>query len=428
MPTGVFEEWERRGLVFQHTASGAADALDRGGLTGYIGFDPTAPSLHVGSLLPVTVLMRLQRAGHRPIFVVGGGTGMVGDPGGKDSERPLLDRDTLAANTAALRAQLERFVDFDGPRGALLVDNAEWLAPARLLDFLRDIGKHFSVNAMIQRDSVKRRLETRDHGISYTEFSYMMLQAYDFLELHDRYGCTLQLGGSDQWGNIVSGADLIRRLRGVEAHGITFPLLMRADGKKFGKSEQGNVWIDPDLTSPYEFYQFWLNAADDDVGNLLKQFTFLPLDAITDLEATVLTDPARRAAQRTLAGEMVRLVHGAAALTRVERSTRVLFGGGQLAELDAQALAEAFKSTPRTVVKRADLEAGRAGLAHLLAVSGLSPSGRRARQDIESCAVTVNDRRMTDPAYTLSSDDLLDGGFVVLRRGMKTYHVITVVG
>ncbi|MCB9536662.1 MAG: tyrosine--tRNA ligase [Myxococcales bacterium] len=428
MPAGVFDEWSKRGLVHQHTASGVAEALDGPSLTAYIGFDPTAASLHVGSLLPATMLMRLQRAGHRPIALVGGGTGLVGDPSGKEAERPMLDADALAANVAGLRAQLERFIDFDGPRGALLVDNAEWLGQIGLLTFLRDIGKHFSVNAMIARDSVKRRLETREHGISYTEFSYMCLQAYDYLELYDRLGCTMQMGGSDQWGNIVSGRELIRRLRGGESHGLTWPLLTRADGKKFGKSEAGNVWLDPQLTTPFEFYQFWLNTTDDDVVDLLHRFTFLPLDAIADLARSVAADPAGRAAQRALAEAMTRLVHGDAALHRAERSTRVLFGGGELTELDAAALDEAFRGTPRTTVDRADLDAGKAGLAWLLGQTGLCPSTSRARQDVKSGAVTVNHHKVTDPGYALGAADLIDGAYVVLRRGKKTYHVIEVRG
>ncbi len=428
MPAGVFDEWSKRGLVHQHTASGVAEALDGPPLTAYIGFDPTAASLHVGSLLPATMLMRLQQAGHRPIALVGGGTGLVGDPSGKETERPMLDRDALAANVAGLRAQLERFIDFGGPRGALLVDNLDWLGRVGLLDFLRDVGKHFSVNAMIARDSVKRRLETREHGISYTEFSYMCLQAYDFLELHDRHGCTMQMGGSDQWGNIVSGRDLIRRLRGGESHGLTWPLLTRADGKKFGKSEAGNVWLDPQMTTPFEFYQFWLNTTDDDVVDLLHSFTFLSLDAIADLAASVAQDPAGRAAQRALAEAMTRLVHGDDALRRAERSTRVLFGGGALTELDAEALEEAFRSTPRTLIPRADLDAGAAALAGLLGQTGLCPSARRARQDVQSGAVTVNHHKVTDPGYTLSAADLIDGTFIVLRRGKKTYHVLEVRG
>ncbi len=428
MPAGVFDEWSKRGLVHQHTASGVAEALDGPPLTAYIGFDPTAASLHVGSLLPATMLMRLQQAGHRPIALVGGGTGLVGDPSGKETERPMLDRDALAANVAGLRAQLERFIDFGGPRGALLVDNLDWLGQVGLLDFLRDVGKHFSVNAMIARDSVKRRLETREHGISYTEFSYMCLQAYDFLELHDRHGCTMQMGGSDQWGNIVSGRDLIRRLRGGESHGLTWPLLTRADGKKFGKSEAGNVWLDPQMTTPFEFYQFWLNTTDDDVVDLLHRFTFLSLDAIADLAASVAQDPAGRAAQRALAEAMTRLVHGDDALRRAERSTRVLFGGGALTELDAEALEEAFRSTPRTLIPRADLDAGAAALAGLLGQTGLCPSARRARQDVQSGAVTVNHHKVTDPGYTLSAADLIDGTFIVLRRGKKTYHVLEVRG
>lgn len=421
----LLEELAARGLVHQKTESGLDEALENDSLTAYIGFDPTASSLHIGSLLPALMLKRLQRAGHRPIAIVGGGTGMVGDPSGKDAERSLLDAETLAANTAGMRAQLERFLDFDGPRGALLVDNAEWLCTARLTDFLRDIGKHFSVNQMMARDSVKRRLEGREQGISYTEFSYMLLQAYDYLVLHERYGCTLQCGGSDQWGNIVSGADLVRRVHGKEVHGLTFPLLMRADGKKFGKSETGNVWLDPARTTAFEFYQYWINVADADVVDLLHKFTFLDLDAIAELARTVEADPGRREAQRVLAREVTTMVHGDEGRVRAEQTTETLFRGGDLRELSGPELEGAFRASPQTEVPRGDLEAG-IPLVAILGDTGLCASRGRARQDVKGNAVSVNHVKVTDIDHTLTPADLLADRFIVLKRGRKTYHVLVV--
>jgi len=421
----TFSEWQARGLIHQATATGIERALDDERLTGYIGFDPTAASLHVGNLLPVTLLMRLERAGHRPIALVGGATGLIGDPSGKDDERQLLTADELAANAAVLRTQLERFLDFSGPEGALLENNAEWLTRLDLVGFLRDVGKHFSVNAMIARESVKRRLETRDHGISYTEFSYSLLQAYDFLELYDRHGCTLQLGGSDQWGNIVAGADLIRRRRDVEVHGLTAPLITRGDGKKFGKSEHGNVWLDAQLTTPFEFYQFWLNTGDDDVVRLLHFFTFLPPADVAELAGAVATRPAEREAQRTLAREVTELVHGPAARARAEHTTEVLFGGDDLLGLDAAEVREAFASSPSTTVARDELAAG-LGLLDALVRTGLAPSKGRARQDVTGGAVTVNHRRETALDRLLGPDDAIGDRYVVLRRGKKTYHLLAV--
>jgi tyrosyl-tRNA synthetase len=426
MSARTFEEWVARGLVHQATSAAVGEALDGERLTGYIGFDPTAPSLHVGSLLPVTLLTRLQRAGHRPIALVGGGTGRIGDPSGKDEERQLLTEERLHENSLGLRRQLERFLDFSPAGGALLIDNAEWLLKLDLVGFLRDVGKHFSVNAMIARDSVKRRLEERDHGISYTEFSYSLLQAYDFLELYDRYGCTLQLGGSDQWGNIVAGADLVRRQRGVEVHGLTAPLITRADGSKFGKSEGGNVWLDPELTTPFEFYQFWLNAADEDVVRLLRYFTFFEVSEIEGLGEAVRTRPAEREAQRRLADDLTARVHGEAALDRAQRTTRILFGEGDLHELEAEAVRDAFGASPTTRIPRAELETG-LPLVEALALSGLCSSKGRARQDVESGAISVNHRREADPRRELGPTDAIAGAYLILRRGKKTYHLLEVV-
>ena len=423
MSTRRFDEWRQRGLVHSATASGVEEALDGPPLSGYIGFDPTAPSLHVGNLLPITLLMRLQRAGHRPIALVGGGTGLIGDPSGKEEERKMLDRATLEENRDALGKQLERFLDFS-PGGALLVDNARWLEKLELVGFLRDVGKHFSVNSMIARESVKRRLESREHGISFTEFAYSLLQAYDYLELYDREGCTLQMGGSDQWGNIVAGADLIRRKRdGRVVHGLTAPLVTRADGRKFGKTEEGNVWLDAELTTPYEMYQFWLNTGDDDAVPYLKSFTFLPLAEIEEIAAELARRPEKRAAQRRLAQELTRLVHGDEALRRAEHVTRVLFAGGDLRELSAEEVRDGFRAVPSSAFGADQLARGLA-LTEALKNSGLASSKGRARTDIGAGAVFVNNLRITDPQHALGESDLIGGAFILLRRGKKTYHLL----
>ncbi|MDB4932578.1 MAG: tyrosyl-tRNA synthetase [Myxococcaceae bacterium] len=423
-------ELRARGL-FQAVSdeAGLAEALGAGAVTGYIGFDPTAASLHVGSLFQVLLLLRLQRSGHRPIAIVGGGTGLIGDPSGKSDERSMLSPERLAENVAGLRAQLSKYVEFgDGPTGALLVDNAEWLGSIGLLEFLRDVGKHFSVNAMVQRDSVRNRLEQREHGISYTEFSYMLLQAYDFLALHDRFGCTLQLGGSDQWGNIVSGVDLVRRLRGREVFGLTTPLLTRSDGKKFGKSEAGNVWLDPALTSPYEFYQFWLNTADDDVERYLLALTLEPVDAVAAVMAEHRADPAKRAGQRALAAAVTRFVHSDAALASARRTTELLFQGGDLRALAADELAAAFKSAPNHAVDRAALGTPDAGFVKVLADAGLFKSRSEARTFVGQGGASINGVAVSDVQRVLGADDLLPGGFIALRKGRKSWHVVRVTG
>jgi tyrosyl-tRNA synthetase len=339
----------------------------------------------------------------------------------------MLDAEQVAANVAGMTAQLERFLDFEGPRGATVVDNSQWLGQLGLIEFLRDIGKHFTVNQMIVRDSVKPRLDDPDRSISYTEFSYMLLQAYDYLALHDRHGCTLQVGGSDQWGNIVSGCDLIRRKRQVVVHGVTMPLVTRADGKKFGKSERGNVWLDPDLTSSYEFYQFWLNTDDGDVGRSLRYFTFLSLAEIAELEAASAAAPEKREAQRVLAAEVTRLVHGEAALARAQRTTEVLFAGGgsgDWRELSAQQLAEAFASSPRSQRSRSALGTAEAGLVAVVADSELSPSRGQARKAIESGGIRVNNVVVKDSQKILGTEDLIADRYIVLRRGKKAYHVV----
>ncbi|MBK8098790.1 MAG: tyrosine--tRNA ligase [Planctomycetes bacterium] len=418
---------EQRGLLQQVTSPDLLPLMAKEPITGYCGFDPTADSLHVGSLLPLLGLHRLQRAGHRPIAIVGGGTGMIGDPSGKSQERSMLSQEQLAVNVAGLRRQMSRFLDFDGPRGALLLDNSEWLGRLTVIDFLRDVGKHFSINQMVVRDSVKTRLETREQGISYTEFSYALLQAYDFLELFDRHGCVLQIGGSDQWGNITDGVDLIRRRRNGSAYGATMPLVTKADGKKFGKSEQGNVWLAPERTRPFTFHQFWLNADDADVVRYLRYFTLLDAATIAELAQQVATAPQKRAAQRRLADEVTRLVHGDDAVRSAATAIAVLFEGAPLQGLDAETLADAFADAPRSQLARQQLGTAEAGLVAVLAQAGLSPSKGQARQAVESGSVAINQTVTRDLQRLLTADDVIAGRFVILRRGKKTYHVLEIV-
>lgn len=419
-----FADLEARGLVFQKTAEGVISALDEGQITAYIGFDPTADSLHVGHLLPITILMRLQRAGHIPIALVGGGTGLVGDPSGKESERPMLTLEALAQNVEGLRGQLARFLDFEGPHAAQLVNNADWLTRIPLTQFLRDVGKHFSVNALLNRDSVRRRIEDREQGISYTEFSYALLQAYDYLELYDRFGCTLQCGGSDQWGNIVSGCDLIRRTRGQEVYGLTVPLVTRSDGRKFGKSEGGNLWLDAQRTTPYEFFQYFLNVSDEDAIPLLRQFSFLSLERIAEVAEEHAQRTGARVAQRVLAEQITHLVHGDDGLRRAAEATAVLFGERPLASFTAQALSDAFHGTPSLEVNAQALQGTGLSLAEVLAETGLCTSRGHARKQLQAGAISVNQQKVSDWERHLSAEDLLDGGFIVLRRGKKSYHLL----
>lgn len=426
----LLDDFKSRGLLHQSTDEAALRrAFDGGMVTGYIGFDPTADSLHAGSLLQIVNLVRLQRAGHRPIAIVGGGTGLIGDPSGKQEERKLLTREVLDGHLRGIRAQLGRYLDFDAaPNGALMVDNAEWLCALNLVEFLRDVGKHFSVNAMVHRDAVKQRLEGRDQGLSYTEFSYMLLQAYDFVALYDRHGCTLQIGGSDQWGNIVSGIDLIHRMRGGAAHALTVPLLTTASGEKMGKTADGAVWLDPARTPPFAFYQYWLNLLDADVERFLRYFTFLGAEEITAVAAAHAADPAKRAGQRRLAEEVTRFVHGAEALDKAQRVTRVLFEVADWRTLDARDLEVAFEDAPKSELAAAALGGPEAALPAVLAGSGLFKSKTEARTGIAQGGVSVNNHTEPSAQRVLSRDDLLPGGYVVLRKGKKHYHVIRVLG
>jgi tyrosyl-tRNA synthetase len=421
---GIVEDLEFRGLWHQETGTGLREALASERVTAYIGFDPTADSLHVGSLLQLCLLRRLQLAGHRPIAVAGGATGMVGDPGGKSEERALLDDEQLRANLAGIRPQLERFVELggDAANGGLLVDNRDWLGPLSLLEFLRDVGKHFTVNDMAGKDSVRSRLERPEQGISYTEFSYMLLQAYDFLHLFDAHDCRLQLGGSDQFGNITMGVELIRKVRGARAYGLTSPLVLKADGTKFGKTEAGTVWLDARRTSPFAFYQFFLRTDDAEVGRHLRYFTFLSHEEILDLDAATAARPAERAAQRALARQVTDLVHGEEERQRAEHASEALYSE-EISLLDERTLLEVCAEAPASERSRHELDAG-LGLVEALADSGLVASRSQARKTIAQGGAYVNNRRESDPERLLRRDDLLCDRYVVLRRGRRDYHLL----
>ena len=435
LPHGFLDELRWRGLLFQSTER-AEQALAAGALTAYCGFDPSASSLHVGSLVPIMALVHLQRAGHRPIALVGGGTGLIGDPSGKANERPLLDQAAVDANVAGLRAQLGHFLDFAGPKGAQLLDNGEWLRSLKLVDFLRDTGKHFTVNWMMAKDSVKSRLET---GISYTEFSYMLLQAYDFLELNRRVGVTMQLGGSDQWGNITAGTELVRRASGGEAHAVTMPLVTTAAGTKFGKTEAGAVWLDAERTSPYEFFQFWVNADDADVPKFLRFFTLMSEPEVKALEAQLSADPAARTAQRALAREVTSRVHGAAALAAAEQVTGFFFGGVEPSALTDDALAILAREAPFAQVTAAEIgeqDAGGAPAAsgtldvyRMLTATGLAASNGAAKKLLEQGAVSVNRRKLAAGERFLErAGAVLRGGHIVVGKGKRDFAVLRLQG
>ena len=422
--TPLLDELAWRGLLYQAT-EGAAAHLAEGQVRAYCGFDPTGASLHVGHLLPILGLVRLQRAGHRPVALVGGGTGMIGDPSGKTSERQLNTREVVETNAQALRTQLERFLDFDGPAAAEMANNLDWLAPLDVLTFLRDVGKHFSVNVMLNRESVRSRLET---GISYTEFSYVLLQAYDFVELRRRHGVTLQIGGSDQWGNMTAGTELIRRMDGGQAHALTFPLLMTSAGTKFGKTEGGAVWLDPARTSPYQFYQFWLNTPDADVGKLLRYFTFLSREAIEALDAATAERPQLREAQQALADDVTARVHGAEAARVAREVSRLLFAKGDPRALSGEALAALAAEVPFAEVARPDGGVAALDVAELFVTARLVKSKGEARRLLDQGGLTVSGRRLAGDARTTADDDLLAGGHLLLRKGARDYALVRVTG
>ena len=419
----VFADLQWRGLVYDST-QGASDLLSRENVTAYSGFDPTASSLHVGHLLPIMGLARLQRFGHSPIALVGGGTGLIGDPSGKTVERTLQSKEDVAANVSGIRSQLERFLDFSAPTNpARLVDNGEWLNSMSAMEFLRDVGKYFTVNALLAKESVKRRLESED-GISYTEFSYSLLQAYDFLVLHDRFNCGLQIGGSDQWGNIVGGTDLIRKLRGAQAHGLVMPLLMTSSGTKFGKTEAGSVWLDPARTSPFRFYQFWLNSEDRDVVTYLKFFTFQSPDEIAELERETQAHPERRTAQRELARAVTAMVHSPDHVVRAERAASVLFGGS-LSDATVDEILMVFDDAPSISISGSSLESGIAA-ADLAVRAGLAASKGEAGRLIKQGGLYVNDRRLTEERGQITMADAIGGSVIVLRKGQRERRIIKV--
>ena len=409
----LLEELSWRGMVYQHT-DGLPEALATGQLSAYAGFDPTASSLHVGSLVPVMGLAHLQRAGHRPIALVGGGTGMIGDPSGKAAERQLVSVEEIEKNSRALEKQLRRFLDFEGKNAARMRDNAEWLRPLKAIEFMRDVGKHFTVNYMLAKDSVQSRIEG---GISFTEFSYMLLQAYDFLELSRREGVTLQIGGSDQWGNITAGLELIRRVEGKTAHALTMPLVTTASGSKFGKTEEGAVWLDPARTSPYKFYQYWINVDDRDAGKYLRLFTLLPRQEIEALEKLIASAPEKREAQQALAREVTARVHGDEAARVAEEVSRVLFGKADPTSLTEPVLLALSEEVPFAEAPETP------GLLDALVTLKLAASKSAARRLVEQGGVTLNGQR-AGADTDLASTKPLAGGYHLVRKGARDYGLI----
>ena len=420
------KDLEFRGLIHQVTDPSLPVLLDSGYLVAYIGFDPTADSLHVGHLLQLCNLRRLQMGGHRPIAVAGGGTAVVGDPGGRSEERSMLDDEQIKRNLEGILPQLEKLLDFStgaGKSQALLVNNGDWLQPVGLLEFLREVGKHFSVNQMVTKESVKARLERPDQGISFTEFSYMLLQAYDFLHLFDSFECRLQLGGSDQWGNITMGIELIRKLRRVEAYGLTTPLVLKPDGTKFGKTATGTVWLDARRTSPYQFFQYFLRVEDSVVCDYLRRLTFLDHDAIRQLDVLTADKPGERQAQRALAREMCKMMHGAAETERAEKASAALFSE-EISTLDEETLLQVFAEVPTTVMSRSLLDDSGLPVLNALVEVGLCASRNQARTAIEQGGAYVNNRRVESTEATLRREDLLQDRYVVLRRGRRDYHLV----
>ncbi|MBK8475206.1 MAG: tyrosine--tRNA ligase [Opitutaceae bacterium] len=421
----ILEDLRARGLV--------ADCTDWDGLTRrlaekpatlYCGFDPTADSLHVGHLMGQVTMRRFQLAGHHPIALAGGATGMIGDPSGKSAERNLLTREQLAHNVSSIKRQLSRLLDFDcAGNPARLVDNADWTAPLSYLDFLRDIGKHFSVNVMVAKDSVRSRMEG-ETGISYTEFSYMLLQAHDFYHLRRTWDCELQIGGSDQWGNITAGTDLIRKKLGVSSWGFTFPLITKSDGTKFGKTEGGAIWLDPQKTSPYRFYQFFVNTEDSMVVEYLNKFTLLPVARIAEIAADFAANPGGRAAQRELAREVTTLVHGKSACDDAIRASEIMFGGG-LDGISEAVFNDVVGELPTKLIEKLKLDGAGTALTEALVHAGLVASKGQARKDIESGGVYLNNQRITDVARGVTTADLLFGKYVLLRKGKRTYAVLS---
>jgi tyrosyl-tRNA synthetase len=421
----IYSDLVWRGLIHQSTDPAFLPGwLNSGTRTLYAGFDPTAESMHVGHLLPLLMLRRFQRAGHRPIALVGGATGMIGDPSGKSEERNLLSIEALQANVAGLQQQMQRFLDFDaGPLSAAMPNNGQWMQRYSYLDFLREVGKNFPINVMLAKDSVRARLERTDSGMSYTEFSYMLLQAFDFVHLFDLFGCELQIGGSDQWGNITAGIDLGRRMRGVQLYGMTCPLLTKSDGSKMGKTEQGALWLSANRTSPYAFYQYWINVADEDSGRCLRVLTDLEHEEIEHLDRLRSEQPQARDSQRRLAEELTRLVHGDDGLTAARRATEVFFGA-EIDDLTDDQLVEIFADVPSSQLPRARLEGEGLSLIDALTQSGLAKTNSEARRAIQQGGVYVNNRRRDGLETRLTAADLASETVIVLRTGKKRYALL----
>ncbi|RBP03919.1 tyrosine--tRNA ligase [Rossellomorea aquimaris] len=418
----LIKDLEWRGITYQQTdAEGLKDLLNKESISIYCGIDPTADSMHIGHLLPFLTLRRFQNQGHRPLVLVGGATGLIGDPSGKNEERKLQTIEAIQGNVASIKVQLESIFDFEGENGAVMVNNYDWIGAMDVVTFLRDFGKHVGVNYMLAKDTIASRLES---GISFTEFTYTILQALDFNHLYDNYNCKLQIGGSDQWGNITTGLELIRRTHEEEtkAFGFTIPLVTKADGSKFGKTESGAIWLDPKKTSPYEFYQFWINAADADVVKYLKYFTFLSHEEIDALAQSVETEPHLRKAQKALAEEMTKLIHGEEALDQAIRITQALFSG-EIKSLSASEILEGFKDVPSFEQAKGE----EIGLIDLLVNAKISPSKRQAREDVGNGAVYLNGERVTDLQHVMDEKDMIEGQFTIIRRGKKKYFRIQYV-
>lgn len=415
----LLEDLQWRGIIYQQTdEEGIENTLGKEAISLYCGVDPTADSMHIGHLLPFLTLRRFQKEGHRPIVLVGGATGLIGDPSGKSEERKLQTLETVQHNVNCIKNQLKRIFDFEGENGAIMVNNYDWAGSMDIVTFLRDYGKHVGVNYMLAKDTISSRLET---GISFTEFTYTILQAMDFLHLYENHNCKMQIGGSDQWGNITTGLELIRKMapEGSKAYGLTIPLVTKADGTKFGKTESGAIWLDSEKTSPYEFYQFWINTADADVIKYLKFFTFLSREEIEGLEKAVQDEPHLRKAQKALAEEMTRMIHGDAALEQAIKITAALFSG-EIKNLSASEIKQGFKDVP----SYEHSEGGELRIVDLLVAAKISPSKRQAREDVTNGAVSVNGERITELDYTLSDKDKIEGQFTVIRRGKKKYFLI----
>lgn len=424
----LLEELKWRGML-QDIMPGTEEQLNREMTTGYVGFDPTAESLHIGSLVPILLLLHLQRAGHKPIALVGGATGMVGDPSGKSEERNLLDEETLQRNIRGIRGQLEKYLDFTSgrPNAAELVNNYDWFKGLGFIDFLRDVGKHITVNYMMSKDSVRKRIEG-ETGISYTEFAYQLMQGYDYYWLHVHKGCKLQMGGSDQWGNITTGTELIRRKSGGDAFAFTCPLIKKADGGKFGKTEKGNVWLDPNRTSPYQFYQFWLNAADEDAEKWIRIFTLMPIEEIQTLTDRHQADPGARQLQKRLAQEVTTFVHGEEECRAAILTTEKLFSGDAADNIRSMSEAEILASmegVPMFQASLAELEAG-IDIVSFLATTGIFPSKGEARKTVQGGGVSVNREKISDISRKIDAADLLAGKYILVTKGKKHHHLVTV--